>query len=255
MPRHLPRHRMRTEPGRWEAAGAQPTMIRGWEPPPSPWAAGHRGVDLAAPAGAVVRAAAPGRVAYAGTVAGRGVLTLEVSRSGRPPLRTTYEPVRPTVRKGQRVKAGQPVAVLQPDGPFHCREPCLHWGLRRGKAYLDPCPCCPGACSAAPPPTTADLRDSRTGRRPPFTPRQPEPPEPTAWARSSAPTTAALLEAAGLAAVAIWAFGRLPAARPRPGEGTRGGGGVEGGRGTPWGEGVGERKTARSRRTVIPTLR
>ncbi|WP_330316637.1 M23 family metallopeptidase [Streptomyces platensis] len=222
-------------------AGAQPTVVRGWEPPPSPWAAGHRGVDLAASAGAVVRAAAPGRVAYAGTVAGRGVLTLKVSRSGRPPLRTTYEPVRSTVRKGQRVKAGQPVAVLQPDGSYHCREPCLHWGLRRGKTYLDPLSLLPRTMLRGGPSRLLPIFGIAVPAGGPITPRQPEPPEPTAQARSSAPTAVALLEATGLAAVAIWAFGRLPAARPRQARRTREGGGVEGARGTPWGKGVGER--------------
>ncbi|OSY35333.1 Murein hydrolase activator NlpD precursor [Streptomyces platensis] len=223
--------------------GAQPTVIRGWEPPPSPWAAGHRGVDLAASAGAVVRAAAPGRVTYAGTVAGRGVLTLEVSRSGRPPLRTTYEPVRSTVRKGQRVKAGQPVAVLQPDGPFHCREPCLHWGLRRGKTYLDPLSLLPRSMLRGGPSRLLPIFGIPLPAGGAASSPHPEPPELTAQARSSAPTAAALIEAAGLAAVAIWAFGRLPAARPRQARRTRGGGGVEGARGTSSGEGVSERET------------
>ncbi|MFH8408147.1 murein hydrolase activator EnvC family protein [Streptomyces sp. NPDC018019] len=119
------------------AAGARPTVARGWEPPPAPWAPGHRGVDLLASAKATVRAAAPGRVLFAGKVAGRGVLSIEVSASGTPPLRTTYEPVEPTVQKGDHVTAGQPVATLGP-GPFHCSGPCLHWGLLRDKTYLDP---------------------------------------------------------------------------------------------------------------------
>ncbi len=191
-------------------AGAQPTVVRGWEPPPAPWAAGHRGVDLAAPAGAVVRAAAPGRVAYAGTVAGRGVLTLEVSRSGRPPLRTTYEPVRSTVQKGQRVTSGQPVAVLQHGGPFHCREPCLHWGLRRGKTYLDPLSLLPRNMLRSGPSRLLPIFGVPVPAGGPTTPPHPEPPEPTAQAKSSAPTAVALIETAGLAAVAIWAFGRLP---------------------------------------------
>ncbi|MFH8783625.1 M23 family metallopeptidase [Streptomyces rimosus] len=118
-------------------AGARPTVARGWEPPPAPWAPGHRGVDLLAAENATVRAAAPGRVLFAGKVAGKGVLSIEVSGSGTPPLRTTYEPVHPTVRKGDHVTAGQPVATLAP-GPFHCSAPCLHWGLLRGKLYLDP---------------------------------------------------------------------------------------------------------------------
>jgi murein DD-endopeptidase MepM/ murein hydrolase activator NlpD len=120
------------------APGApRPVVLRGWQPPPVPWAAGHRGVDLAARAGERVRAAAAGRVSFAGPVAGRGVLVIEVSGSGVPALRTTYEPVRAMVAKGDRVAAGQVVGVVRP-GPFHCPGGCLHWGLRRADRYLDP---------------------------------------------------------------------------------------------------------------------
>ncbi|MEU8784527.1 M23 family metallopeptidase [Streptomyces sp. NPDC048637] len=203
-------------------AGIPPTVVRGWEPPPAPWAAGHRGVDLAASAGAVVRAASPGRVIYAGAVAGRGVLTLEVSRSGSPPLRTTYEPVRSTVRKGQRVTAGQPVAVLQRGGPFHCREPCLHWGLRRGTTYLDPLSLLPPSMLRGGPSRLLPIFGVPVPAGGHTVPRHPEPPEPTAHARSSAPTAAALIAAVGLASVAIWALGRLPSARSAIGaKGTR----------------------------------
>ncbi|MDX3229377.1 M23 family metallopeptidase [Streptomyces sp. ME19-01-6] len=127
----------RTWPVRPEAGAGRPTVLRGWEPPATPWAAGHRGVDLAARTGRPVRAAAAGRVSFAGPVAGRGVLTIELSGTGRPPLRTTYEPVRPLVAKGDRVRAGQVVGVLGA-GPFHCPSGCLHWGLRRGDRYQDP---------------------------------------------------------------------------------------------------------------------
>ncbi|MGW7250708.1 peptidoglycan DD-metalloendopeptidase family protein [Streptomyces decoyicus] len=209
----------------WPVGGATsvgPTVVRGWEPPPSPWAAGHRGVDLAAPAGAVVRAAAPGRVAYAGTVAGRGVLTIEVSHSGRRPLRTTYEPVRPTARKGQRVTAGQPVAVLQ-RGPFHCRAPCLHWGLRRGKSYLDPLSLLPRSMLHGGPsrllpvfgvPVPAGSRTVAPWHRGPAEPPDTAAPtEPAAQERRTTPTGPALIAAAGLAAAAVWALGRLHRAR------------------------------------------
>ena len=47
-------------------------VVRGFDAPPSPYAAGHRGVDLAARAGSAVRAAAAGRVYFAGVVAGIG---------------------------------------------------------------------------------------------------------------------------------------------------------------------------------------
>jgi len=120
----------------WPLAG-RPAVLRGWEPPATRYGPGHRGVDLAARPGDAVVAAATGRVSFAGRVAGRGVLVIELAGSGAPPLRTTYEPVRALVEKGDEVVAGQPVGVLEA-GPFHCAGGCLHWGLRRGDAYLDP---------------------------------------------------------------------------------------------------------------------
>lgn len=126
------------EPDRAWPVGDRPDVLRGWEPPPSPYAAGHRGVDLAAPAGAQVRAAAAGRVSFAGQVADRGVLSITLPASGEPPLRTTYEPVRALVAEGDEVVAGQVVAELEP-GTYHCPAgTCLHWGLKRGTEYLDP---------------------------------------------------------------------------------------------------------------------
>lgn len=132
---------------RWPVRGPdgvhRPLITRLWDPPPAPWAAGHRGVDLATAPGAVVRAAAGGKVSFAGQVAGRGVLSIELAGTGSPPLRTTYEPVRPAVAEGERVSAGQAVATLGP-GPFHCPGPCLHWGVLRGQEYVDPLSLLPG---------------------------------------------------------------------------------------------------------------
>ncbi|WP_078601128.1 murein hydrolase activator EnvC family protein [Streptomyces violens] len=187
-------------------AGARPSIARPWLPPPTPWAAGHRGVDLVSRAGATVRAAAPGRVSFAGKVADRGVLSIELPGSGRPPLRITYEPVRPTVRKGDRVRAGQPVAVLQP-GPYHCDTPCLHWGLRRGRTYLDP-------LSLLVPPSPRLLPVFHIPEpTPPPTPRTPSPETPPL-----SPTAAgapALATATALAAIATWSHSRLRPQRSR----------------------------------------
>ncbi|MFG2761326.1 peptidoglycan DD-metalloendopeptidase family protein [Streptomyces wuyuanensis] len=121
----------------WPVGPPRPAVVRGWEPPPSPYGRGHRGVDLTAPPGTEVRAAAAGRVSFAGPVAGRGVLSIELAGTGDPPLRTTYEPVRPLVAEGALVGEGEAVAVIA-EGPAHCPRGCLHWGLRRGTAYLDP---------------------------------------------------------------------------------------------------------------------
>ncbi|PSJ26316.1 hypothetical protein B7P34_23615, partial [Streptosporangium nondiastaticum] len=130
------------------ARGGRPLLVRVWRPPPVPWAAGHRGVDLVARPGQAVRAAAPGTVSFAGTVAGRGVVSVKHPGTGDPPLRTTYEPVDAVVKEGDEVAAGQVIGTLQA-GPFlsHCLKgtggaagsgACLHWGLLRGKIYLDP---------------------------------------------------------------------------------------------------------------------
>ncbi|MFG2206361.1 peptidase [Streptomyces sp. NPDC048638] len=153
-----------------------------------------------------VRAAAPGRVAFAGTVAGRGVLTIELSDSGRPPLHTTYEPVRAIVRKGAHVLAGRPVAELQ-GGPFHCRAPCLHWGLRRGKSYLDPLTLLPSAMLLGGPSRLLPVIGIPA---PPDHAPPEQPVHPTAHEEAAASTRTALLGATALAAAALWALGRLP---------------------------------------------
>ncbi|MFE7928934.1 M23 family metallopeptidase [Streptomyces sp. NPDC057456] len=123
--------------GRAWPVGARPAVVRGWEPPASPYARGHRGVDLAAAPDAEVRAVAAGRVSFAGRVAGRGVVSVELSATGRPPLRTTYEPVRASLRKGDQVAPGQVVGTVEPTGS-HCARTCVHWGLLSGETYLDP---------------------------------------------------------------------------------------------------------------------
>lgn len=120
--------------GRSWPVGTRPAVVRGWDPPVTPYARGHRGVDLAAPAGAPVRAVAAGRVAFAGRVAGRGVVSVELAGTD---LRTTFEPVRASVAQGTRVAAGEVIGTVEPAGS-HCAGTCVHWGLLRGEGYLDP---------------------------------------------------------------------------------------------------------------------
>ncbi|KOG34844.1 peptidase M23 [Streptomyces resistomycificus] len=123
--------------GRTWPVGSRPAVLRGWEPPATTYGRGHRGVDLAAAPGTPVRAVTAGRVSFAGRVAGKGVVSVELPGTGDPPLRTTYEPVRAAVEKGAEVAAGEVVGTVEPTGS-HCASPCVHWGLRRGETYLDP---------------------------------------------------------------------------------------------------------------------
>lgn len=131
--------------GGWVVAAAAPALAASWSWPGSPvvtrpfappahrYGAGHRGVDLAATPGAPVRAAGPGRVSYAGLLAGRGVVVVVHGA-----LRTTYEPVAASVGLGAAVAGGEVIGTLEA-GHAGCPAPaCLHWGLRRGEEYLDP---------------------------------------------------------------------------------------------------------------------
>jgi Peptidase family M23 len=121
---------------RWVAPLPGPVDVRrGFSPPRTRWGPGHRGVDLAAGAGAVVRAAGAGVVTYAGVLAGRGVV---VVRHGA--LRTTYEPLTALARVGTVVAPGTPIGRLAfgHGGPEPPGVALLHWGLLRGQTYLDP---------------------------------------------------------------------------------------------------------------------
>ncbi|GGQ58107.1 murein hydrolase activator EnvC family protein [Couchioplanes azureus] len=118
---------------RWPVPGAE--IVRRFDPPPQPWLAGHRGVDLAAEPSAPVRSAGAGTVVFAGSVAGRGVVS--IAHPGG--LRTTYEPLTATSsRAGDPVTAGQVIGTLARGHPGCPAPACLHWGLRHGADYLDP---------------------------------------------------------------------------------------------------------------------
>ena len=110
-------------------------VVAGFAAPAGPFAPGHRGVDLAGYVGDPVRSAAAGVVAFAGLVAGRGVVSVDHPGG----LRTSYEPVLATVARGDQVATGAVLGRLE-SVASHCPPAaCLHWGLRRGGTYLDPC--------------------------------------------------------------------------------------------------------------------
>jgi murein DD-endopeptidase MepM/ murein hydrolase activator NlpD len=115
-----------------------PAVVRGFDAPAPNWHPGHRGVDLAGVPGQPVYAAGTATVVFAGQLAGRSVVSL--AHPGG--LHTSYEPVRPAVRVGQRVGAGSVIGELTAGHPG-CRAPaCLHWGAMWGPAaradYVDP---------------------------------------------------------------------------------------------------------------------
>lgn len=119
---------------RWPVPGP-PHPGRLFDPPSTTYGRGHRGVDLVAPAGGPVLAAGDGTVVFAGSLAGRGVVSIQHPDG----LRTTYEPVTATVTVGVGVRAGQQIGILEAGHPGCSASACLHWGVRRGAdIYLDP---------------------------------------------------------------------------------------------------------------------
>ncbi len=118
----------------------RPRIDRRFDKPERDWLPGHRGVDLAGMPGQPVLAAGDGIVVFAGTVAGKRVVSVDHPGG----LRTTYEPVQPAVTVGHRVTRGTVLGTLEAGHPG-CHAPaCLHWGLRREAGrrgrpeYLDP---------------------------------------------------------------------------------------------------------------------
>jgi len=112
-----------------------PTVEQRFDPPTSPWGAGHRGVDLLGRSGATVVAALAGRVGFAGVLAGRGVVVVDHGGT-----RTTYEPVTASVHVGDTVAAGSPLGTLTAVRSHCPPAACLHWGWIRNAddVYLDP---------------------------------------------------------------------------------------------------------------------
>ncbi|HKH07797.1 MAG TPA: M23 family metallopeptidase [Agromyces sp.] len=100
--------------------------------PPTPYSAGHRGIDIATVVGAQVLAPAPGVVTFAGPVAGRRVLVIDHGDG----LVSAVEPVGAAVDVGASVGAGDPVGDVATGG--HCEARCVHFGVRLHGEYVSP---------------------------------------------------------------------------------------------------------------------
>lgn len=114
-----------TGSGAWAppVAGATPTsVLREFSAPSTPWAAGHRGIDLES--SSEVLAPEAGTVRFVGTVVDRPVLTIEHPNG----MLSSFEPVSTELAVGDFVQRGQVVGQLS--GEQHCVVSCVHWGVR-----------------------------------------------------------------------------------------------------------------------------
>jgi lipoprotein NlpD len=100
----------------------------------------NNGVDLAAFAGMTVRAAAGGRVVFAGTEPERYGQLIVIDHGGG--WATAYAYLgKVTIRQGARVRAGEPIARIGTSG--EARKPGLHFELRHDNVPHDPIPALP----------------------------------------------------------------------------------------------------------------
>ncbi len=98
------------------------------------WGRLHAGIDIAAPTGTAIRAAAPGRVAIAGTTGGYGNYTC-IQHGGS--LSTCYaHQSRIGVSVGQSVSSGQVIGAVGNTG--NSTGPHLHFETRQGGSPVDP---------------------------------------------------------------------------------------------------------------------
>jgi murein DD-endopeptidase MepM/ murein hydrolase activator NlpD len=94
----------------------------------------HDGIDLAAPAGTLVRTAGAGQVLFAGEQPGYGLLVIVEHAPGWVTLYAHNRELR--VHEGERVSEGQVVATVGESG--HTTGPHLHFELRHNGLPIDP---------------------------------------------------------------------------------------------------------------------
>ena len=101
-------------------------VVDAFRAPPTPWAAGNRGIEYATASGTRVGAAADGVVVFAGMVAG----SLHVVVRHADGVRTSYSFLRTAlVHRGDRVVRGEAVGTTGER---------FHFGARIGDDYVDP---------------------------------------------------------------------------------------------------------------------
>ncbi|WP_369963636.1 peptidoglycan DD-metalloendopeptidase family protein [Leifsonia sp. EB34] len=118
---------------RWSWPLATVRAVEPYAAPPSPYAAGHRGVDLAARPGTTVTAPSDATVHFVGVVVDRPVLTLDHGAG----VLSSYEPVAAEgLAVGDTVTRGMVMGVVGEGA--HCSGTCLHVGVRIDGEYVSP---------------------------------------------------------------------------------------------------------------------
>ena len=104
-------------------------VVRGFDTRAGPYGPGHRGIDIAASVGELVRSPAAGRVAFAGRVAGTNWVSLLVA----PGVLVTLGPLLDPATTADRLRLRTPVGRV---APGHAIPPVGRAGSGRGAATL-----------------------------------------------------------------------------------------------------------------------
>jgi len=115
----------------WPVVGP---IVRGFDPPTSPFGSGHRGIDIAAATSTVLVAPEAGQVTFAGPVGGELFVTIDHGDGVRSTMSWLSSIL---VRRNDLVERGQPVAVSG-HGHAALETPHVHLGVRLGETYVDP---------------------------------------------------------------------------------------------------------------------
>lgn len=118
-------------PWTWPLAPPHPVQAP-FLAPATPYAAGHRGVDITAATGLPVVAAASGVVTFSGVVVDRPLVVIRHDDG----LVSSIEPVVASVTVGSPVPQGSTIGTVGTGG--HCDGSCVHLGVRRDGAYINP---------------------------------------------------------------------------------------------------------------------
>ncbi|MGW9626786.1 murein hydrolase activator EnvC family protein [Microbacterium sp. NPDC055521] len=117
----------------WPVDGIR-SVVEPFRAPAHEYGPGHRGMDVAAVAGADVGAPAAGVVAFRGTVVDRPLITIDHG-GGRV---STWEPVASALSPGDAVAAGDLIGTVAAGG--HAERGALHVGVRLDGRYVNPLP-------------------------------------------------------------------------------------------------------------------
>lgn len=117
---------------RWDWPLSPPQITAPFQAPATPYAAGHRGIDIAAVPGQAVVAPTGGVLTVAQVVVDRPVVTIKVGDD----VLISMEPVTAGVPIGTSVAARQHIGVVARGG--HCDDACVHLGVRVDGEYVSP---------------------------------------------------------------------------------------------------------------------